>query len=58
MTEQTFSTITPELKALSDTLESAPRIDPELYTKYDVKRGLRDLNGRGVMTAPQHSRKI
>ena len=26
------------------------RIDPELYTKYDVKRGLRDLNGKGVLT--------
>jgi citrate synthase len=24
-------------------------IDPELYTKYDVKRGLRDLNGKGVL---------
>ena len=25
-------------------------IDPTLYTKYDVKRGLRDLNGNGVLT--------
>jgi len=24
------------------------QIDPELYTKYDVKRGLRDINGKGV----------
>ncbi len=24
-------------------------IDPELYTVYDVKRGLRDLNGKGVL---------
>ncbi|PHV71794.1 citrate synthase [Sporanaerobium hydrogeniformans] len=24
-------------------------IDPELYTKYQVKRGLRDLDGRGVL---------
>lgn len=24
-------------------------INPELYTKYDVKRGLRDLNGKGVL---------
>ncbi len=24
-------------------------IDPTLYTKYDVKRGLRDLNGKGVL---------
>ena len=25
------------------------RIDPELYSKYDVKRGLRDINGKGVL---------
>lgn len=25
-------------------------IDPELYGKYNVKRGLRDLNGKGVLT--------
>ena len=25
------------------------RIDPDLYVKYDVKRGLRDLNGKGVL---------
>ena len=24
-------------------------INPELYTKYDVKRGLRDINGKGVL---------
>ncbi|HHV97152.1 MAG TPA: citrate/2-methylcitrate synthase [Clostridiaceae bacterium] len=24
-------------------------IDPELYTKYEVKRGLRDLDGKGVL---------
>lgn len=26
------------------------KIDPELYIKYDVKRGLRDLQGKGVLT--------
>lgn len=26
------------------------RIDKELYVKYDVKRGLRDSNGKGVLT--------
>ena len=26
------------------------RIDRELYTKYDVKRGLRDASGKGVLT--------
>lgn len=26
------------------------RIDPNLYAKYDVKRGLRDSTGKGVLT--------
>lgn len=26
------------------------RIDPDLYVEYDVKRGLRDMNGKGVLT--------
>ena len=25
------------------------RIDPDLYGKYDVKRGLRDISGKGVL---------
>src|SRR5699024_1473593 len=25
-------------------------IEPNLYEKYDVKRGLRDINGKGVVT--------
>ena len=29
--------------------EQAGSIAPELYTQYDVKRGLRDLNGKGVL---------
>ncbi len=30
-------------------LPNVQKIDPELYTRYDVKRGLRDLNGKGVL---------
>jgi citrate synthase len=26
------------------------KINPELYSKYDVKRGLRDISGKGVLT--------
>ena len=44
-----FSKITPEIEKLS-ALCAENRIDPELYTKYDVKRGLRDINGKGVLT--------
>ena len=29
--------------------EGCSKIDPELYTKYEVKRGLRDISGRGVL---------
>jgi len=45
-----FSAITPELMELSSRFESNSRIDPSLYDKYDVKRGLRDINGKGVLT--------
>ncbi len=37
------------LEELSKKAESCSIIDPELYTKYDVKRGLRDISGRGVL---------
>ncbi|MBQ7506698.1 MAG: citrate/2-methylcitrate synthase [Lachnospiraceae bacterium] len=49
MSEDNFSAITPEIMSLSKLCSHASSIDPELYTKYDVKRGLRDLNGRGVL---------
>lgn len=35
---------------LADLCKNISPIDPALYTKYDVKRGLRDLNGKGVLT--------
>lgn len=47
--ERNFAEITPELAKLADQCVSSYCIDPELYTKYNVKRGLRDLNGKGVL---------
>lgn len=44
-----FSKVTPKIQELSE-LCTQEKINPELYTKYDVKRGLRDLNGKGVLT--------
>lgn len=44
-----FSEITPEIRHLAKLCEQAGGIDPALYTQYDVKRGLRDLNGKGVL---------
>lgn len=35
---------------LNEELMKNHRIEMELYTKYDVKRGLRDSNGKGVLT--------
>jgi len=47
---ENFSAITEDIKKLSDRCLENSRIDSELYFKYDVKRGLRDRHGRGVLT--------
>lgn len=49
MEQNSFSEITPEIVRLANMSEQAGIIDTELFTKYDVKRGLRDLNGKGVL---------
>lgn len=45
-----YSTITEEILQLSELCTGNGRIDPALYAQYDVKRGLRDLSGKGVLT--------
>lgn len=50
MSAYNYSAITPEIFALSELCEKYNNIDSELYTKYQVKRGLRDLDGKGVVT--------
>lgn len=47
---ENFSEITQDIKTLTARCVENSRIDPELYSKYDVKRGLRDRHGRGVLT--------
>ena len=47
--ERNFAEITPELVKLTDRCVQSHCIDPDLYTEYNVKRGLRDLNGKGVL---------
>ena len=49
MKENEYSKITPELENLADLSSRHFAIDPALYAKYDVKRGLRDINGKGVL---------
>ena len=41
--------VTPELERLTNICKEHSSIDLSLYGKYDVKRGLRDLNGKGVL---------
>ena len=41
--------VTPEIEMLTEICKENSRIDASLYPKYDVKRGLRDINGKGVL---------
>lgn len=54
MEHNTYSDITPEIVRLAKLSEEAGIIDSELFTKYEVKRGLRDLNGKGVLAGLTH----
>ncbi|HEX3017091.1 MAG TPA: citrate/2-methylcitrate synthase [Caproicibacter sp.] len=42
--------VSPQIRELTDLCMQHSTIDTQLYTKYDVKRGLRDINGKGVLT--------
>lgn len=48
--ERNYSKITPEIQALAAICQNENIIDKSLYDKYKVNRGLRDLNGNGVLT--------
>lgn len=50
MNNPTYSEITPEVNSLAQLCIDNNNIDPSLYAKYDVKRGLRDVSGKGVLT--------
>ncbi len=45
-----FSEISPEIEKLTELCYKNGSIPTELFAKYDVKRGLRDISGRGVLT--------
>lgn len=49
MEHDSISRITPEILRLAEMSQTSGVIEQELFTKYDVKRGLRDLNGKGVL---------
>lgn len=50
MEEKNFTKVTPAIRHLADKCKENSKIDHTLYDKYEVKRGLRDLNGKGVLT--------
>ena len=47
--ERALFEITPEIEHFAGLCVKNNAIDKELYTEYEVKRGLRDLNGKGVL---------
>ena len=47
--ERALFEITPEIQHLASLCEEKNAIDKDLYAKYEVKRGLRDINGKGVL---------
>ncbi len=45
-----YSDITPEIDILAQKMTANSTIDTNLYSIHNVKRGLRDLDGKGVLT--------
>lgn len=45
-----YNAITPQILKYSDYCMGNCRIEPQLYIEHKVNRGLRDLNGKGVLT--------
>ena len=54
MDHNVYSEVTPEIIQLAKLSEEADIIESQLFTKFDVKRGLRDLNGKGVLAGLTH----
>ncbi len=49
-TKRNFSEITPEILKYTEKCTDECKIEPSLYVEHKVNRGLRDLNGKGVLT--------
>ncbi len=58
MSKQEFHEITPLIEELAAKAQAADVIDSSLYAEYDVKRGLRDLNGVGVLAGLTHVSQV
>ena len=48
--DEAYAQVTPDLIRLADLCRQNDRIDEELFRRHQVNRGLRDLNGNGVLT--------
>ena len=44
-----YSKYSQDISELTRMASKSDIINPKLYEKYDVKRGLRDINGNGVV---------
>ena len=44
-----YAAIEKEARIFTEECVTNNRIDPELFAQYDIKRGLRDKNGKGVL---------
>ena len=49
-TTNDYNAITPEILKYADLCTGNCQIEPQLYIEHKVNRGLRDLNGKGVLT--------
>ena len=49
MPKNPYSELTPYIKQLSEKCCQCSLVQPEFYKQYDVKRGLRELDGTGVL---------
>ncbi len=45
-----YNAITPDITKYAELCTGNSKIDPQLYTEHQVNRGLRDVNGKGVLT--------
>ena len=50
MTEYTSATASKEIHKLAELCKENNQIEPELYDRYQVKKGLREPSGKGVLT--------
>ncbi|MDR0885333.1 MAG: citrate/2-methylcitrate synthase [Clostridiales Family XIII bacterium] len=48
--EDSYSEVTSDIEKLASIIKAHGTIDQDLYQKYKVNRGLRDLDGNGVLT--------